>query len=107
MRSSVIEQAEALVMLCTEQGFPTWLAGGMILRGVALAVRGQGEEPIGQIRQSLATYRATGAAVWCPYFLALLAEAYRQAGQAEAGLTALAEALATVRATGERWWEAD
>jgi predicted ATPase len=101
------EQAQALVKLCTEQGFPTWLAGGMILRGAALAAQGQRDEPIGQIRKSLATYRATGAVIWCPYFLALLAEASWRAGQAEAGLTALAEALATVHATGERWWEAE
>jgi predicted ATPase len=51
--------------------------------------------------------RATGTALWEPYFLALLAEAYGQEGQIEAGLAALSEALAAVQATGERWGEAE
>jgi predicted ATPase len=45
--------------------------------------------------------------VSCPYFLALLADAYGQAGQPEAGLTVLAEACTLVEATEERWWEAE
>ena len=65
-----------MIALSTEQGFPFWLAWGTILRGWALAEQGQGEEGIAQIRQGLAAYRATGAELWRPYFLALLAEAY-------------------------------
>jgi predicted ATPase len=42
-----------------------------------------------------------------PYFLALLAEAYRIPGAPEAGLTALAEALTLAETTGERWYEAE
>src|SRR5260370_13859907 len=50
-------------------------------------------------------YRATGAEIARPYFLALLAEAYGAVGEPEAGLTALAEALTLVDTTGERWYE--
>ena len=46
------------------------------------------------MHQGLAAYRATGAELTRPYFLALLAEAYGKVGQAEEGLTVLAEALA-------------
>ena len=59
------------------------------------------------MRQGLAAYRATGAELFRPYFLALLAEACKDAGQAEEGLTVLAEALATMDETGECWWEAE
>ena len=38
------EQAEAVMTLATEQGFPYWLAFGAIVRGWALAEQGQGEE---------------------------------------------------------------
>src|SRR5262249_43031865 len=38
------EWAEATMQLCTEQGFPLWLAGGTVLRGWALAEQGQREE---------------------------------------------------------------
>jgi predicted ATPase len=60
-----------------------------------------------QMHQGLAAWRATGAAVFRPYGLTLLAEVSAQAGQREAGLTLLAEALAAVDDTGERRWEAE
>jgi predicted ATPase len=74
---------------------------------LALAEQGQGEEGIAQMRQGLTAYHATGAEVWKPYFLALLAEAYGITGQIEEGLTTLAEALDVVNRTGERFYEAE
>jgi predicted ATPase len=96
-----------VITLCGEQGFPFWLAWGTIIRGWALAEQSQGEEGIAQMRQGLAAWRATGAELQRPYYLALLAEAYGKIGQAEEGLSALAEALAVVHKTGERWYEAE
>ena len=101
------ERAEAAMTLSTEQGFPLWLAIGMILRGGTLAAQGQRSEGIGQMRQGLAVFQATGAAVGRPYFLTLLAEVYGRGGQTEEGLSALDEALAAVQKTGERWCEAE
>ena len=102
-----LERAEAAITLSTEQGFPQLLALGTALRGWALRERQQGMAGIAQIHEGLAAWRATGAELLRPYFLALLAEAYREAGQAEDGLRVLDEALMTVRDTGERWWEAE
>ena len=59
------------------------------------------------MRQGLTAYEATGAAIWRPYFLAMLAEGYGQVGAADEGLRVLAEALAAVQATGEQVWEAE
>ena len=101
------EQAEALIALATEQGFALFLAIGGILRGGALTALGHRGEQVGQIRQELAAVRETGTALWVPYFLGLLAEAYAQEGQVEVGLATLAEALAAAQATGERWGEAE
>jgi predicted ATPase/class 3 adenylate cyclase len=101
------ERAEATITLSVEQGFVLWLAWGTIQRGWALAVEGQTEEGIQQIRQGLAAFQATGAEVWRPYHLALLAEAYGKVGRIEEGLTVLAEALTVVDNTGERLWEAE
>ena len=55
------------------------------------------------MQQGLAAYRAMGAELQRPSFLALLAEAYGKVGQVEEGLTVLAEALALVDKTGERY----
>jgi predicted ATPase/class 3 adenylate cyclase len=97
--------AEAAISLATEQGFPYWIAVGTILRGWALAHQGQAKEGIEQLHQGLIAFRATGAELWRPYFLALLAEAHGTMEQPDSGLTALAEALTLVDTTGERWYE--
>ena len=99
------ERAEATIVLATEQGFPYCMAQGSMLRGWTLAHQGQAQEGIEQLAQGLMDYRATGAEVMQPYFLALLADAHRIMGQPEAGLMVLTEALALVDTTGERWCE--
>jgi class 3 adenylate cyclase/predicted ATPase len=101
------ERAEAAIILTQEQGFPYWMAVGSIMRGWTLAQQGQAQEGIEQINQGMMDYRATGAEIARPYWLALLAEAHGTMGQPEAGLTALAEALTVVDKTGERWYEAE
>jgi TOMM system kinase/cyclase fusion protein len=101
------ERAEAAMTLSTKQGFPLWLAIGMILRGGTPAEQGQGSEGIARVREGLAAFQATGAEVGRPYFLALLAEVYGRGGQAEERLSVLDEALAAVQKTGERWCEAE
>jgi predicted ATPase len=101
------ELAEAAITLSTEQRFPLWLTWGTVLRGWALAAQGQVEEGIGQMRQGLAAHRATGAALFRPSFLALLAEAYGNGGKVEEGLSVLVDALADVKRNREHWWEAE
>ncbi|MGH8008155.1 MAG: ATP-binding protein, partial [Candidatus Binatia bacterium] len=101
------EQAEALIALCTEQGFPLFFAWGTTLRGWALAEQGHAEQGIAQIHQGLTACRATAGEALRPYFLALLAEAYGKAGQPAAGLAVLAEAQALVNKTGERHHEVE
>jgi predicted ATPase len=101
------ERAEAAIILATEQGFPFWRARGAVLRGWALVHQGRAQEGIAQITQGLRAYRATGAELGRPHFLALLAEAYGTMGEPKAGLTVLTEALTLAETTGERWYEAE
>ncbi len=102
--SATQERAEAAMSLAKEQGFPYWMAFGALLRGWALAHQGQTEEGVEQMHHGLRAWRATGAELVRPYFLALLAEAYGTMEQPAAGLTVLAEALTLVDTTGERWY---
>jgi predicted ATPase len=76
------ERVKVIIALSHEQGFPFWLAMGLIWQGWVLAEQGQGEEGITQMRQGLAAVRATGARQGGPYALTLLAEAYGKVGQA-------------------------
>jgi predicted ATPase len=104
---AVHEQAEAAVALSTAQGFPQWAAWGTSLRGWALAMQGQGEAGMAQVRQGIASFRATGAAVFIPYFYTVLADVCDHLGRTADGLQALAEAHTLVEQHEERWWEAE
>jgi predicted ATPase len=106
-RRATQERADATINLTTEQGFPQLKAIGSLLHGWALAQQGQAKEGIEQLHQGLRAYRATGAVVFQPYFLALLAEVYGTTGEPEAGLTVLAEALTLTDTTGQRWYESE
>ena len=97
--------ATALVKLSRDQGFPFLLAGGHIHCGAALVAQGQSDAGIGQILEGLAIWQSTGAELWRPYFLAMLARAYGQSGKADEGLATLSEALTVVTRTGEHWFE--
>jgi class 3 adenylate cyclase/predicted ATPase len=100
-------QAEAALALCTEQGFGAYRAWSLLPRGWALAQQGEVAEGIAQIREGFAAWRATGAGVAWPWFLALLAEAYGTVGQLEEGLRAVEEALAAVQHNEEGHYEAE
>jgi predicted ATPase len=101
------EHTAPAMRLATDQGFPYWMAFGTILHGWALAHQGQAQAGIEQIHQGLVAFRATGAEMLRPHFLALLAEVYGIMGQPEAGLTALAEALRLTDATSVHWYESE
>jgi predicted ATPase len=100
-------QAEALLALAHEQGFPFWGALATILHGWALMAHGQHTVGVTQMQQGLAAYHATGAAMGQTYLRGLLVEGYGNVGQVDTGLRLVAEILAEVERTGERMWEAE
>jgi predicted ATPase len=60
-----------------------------------------------QVRQGITSYRATGAALYVPFFCTVLADVSAHLGHTDAGLQALAEAYTLVERYDERWWEAE
>jgi predicted ATPase len=102
-----MERAETSRSLVNEHGFVQQMANETYRQGLLLAQQGQLQAGIAHMQQGWAAYRATGANVRQPMYLAPLAEAYGQAGQVDEGLQVLAEALAYVEQAGERWWEAE
>jgi predicted ATPase len=99
--------AEAAVALATEQGFPLWAAMGTILRGWALAMQGQGEEGMTQLREGIAAHRATGSVQHVSYYYTMLADISAHLGHTKDGLQALAEAHTLMEQQEARWWEAE
>jgi predicted ATPase len=98
---AVQAQADALLALAIEQGFPLWVGFGTCWRGWALAMQGQGEVGLEQLRQGMAAVLATGQELMRPLGLVLLAEAAGHVGQVEDGLRLLAEALTMLEASGQ------
>lgn len=101
------EHACALINLSTEHEASQWLAAGTIIDGAVRAELGEGEMAIARIRRGLADYRSTGAHLFVPYFLSLLARACLRLGEPREGLRVIAEALERARTTGELLWEAE
>jgi predicted ATPase len=101
------EQADEVNAVTVEQGFPFWDALGMIYRGWLKVKKDDVGEGISLLRRGSSAYRATGAEVWMPHHIALLAGAYELSGQIEEAATQLSEALQIVERTGERWLEAE
>jgi predicted ATPase len=97
---AVQAQAEALVALATDQGFPLWVGLGTCMRGWALAMQGQDEGGLAQLHQGLTTVVATGQGISRSACLTLFAEAAGHAGQVEKGLHLLAAALMAFEASG-------
>jgi tetratricopeptide (TPR) repeat protein len=96
-----------VIELSSRQNFALWLAGGEILRGAARSVSGNTAEGIAWIEDGIRDYRATGAMLRMPYFLALKAEALYFAGRVSEALEAITEAEGAVERSEERWWYAD
>jgi predicted ATPase len=99
--------ASDLIELSTRQNFAFWLPGGEILRGWARSASGETGEGIAWIEDGIRDYRAIGAMVRMPYFLALKAEALYFAGHVSEALETINEADAMAERREERWWSAE
>jgi predicted ATPase len=105
--ASLDEWADQLVAVATEQGFPYWRAQGTIFRGWVTVKKGDVAEGTSLLRSGSTAFRATGAELWMPHYIALLARAGDIAGQIEEAVTLLDDALRIVERTGERWFVAE
>jgi class 3 adenylate cyclase/predicted ATPase len=103
----VRREAEALVAFAVELGFPLPAAVGLVVEGWALSAAGSVEDGIARMCRGLADYRATGATLWVPDLLALLADSHLRLGRAAAGLAVVQEALDRTEDGGSRWLEAE
>ena len=104
---AVHAHAEAAVALATTQNFPSWVAFGTSCRGWALALQGQREEGLIQVRQGIADWRATGSRLYLPYLYTMLADIYDHLGHTADGLQALAEAHTLLEQHEVGYWEAE
>jgi class 3 adenylate cyclase/tetratricopeptide (TPR) repeat protein len=88
----VLACAEALQAHCVEHGLPYFATFATVHRGSAISELGSSEEGLALVQEGLAAYRATGALLYLPNFLNLLAHCYRRARQPKEGFRYLDEA---------------
>ena len=91
---------------CTEHVLPYFAAISTVHRGSALSRLGSTDQGLALVAKGLAAYRATGALVWVPKVLSLLADCYRNAGEPREGLKCLDEAACLIEAMQMRSAEA-
>jgi len=99
--------AGQLVAVATEYGFPHWRGEGTAFRGWVELKNGDVAQGISLLRSGMAAYRSTGAEVYIPHYVGLLARAYEIAAQFDEALTLLDDALRIVKRTGESWFAAE
>jgi predicted ATPase len=92
-------QAETLLPLALQHGFPLFVGLGTCWQGWVLAMQGQGEAGLAQLHQGLVVILATGQETARSLGLMLLAEAMGHVGQNAEGLGLLAEARTALKAS--------
>jgi tetratricopeptide (TPR) repeat protein len=101
------KRADELVAVAAEQGFSQWRADGMIHRGWIKVKNGDVAEGLSLLRSGSTAFRATGAVMYMPYHMALLARGCEIARQYEEASALLDDAFQIVERTGERWLQAE
>jgi predicted ATPase len=104
---TMLRSAEEVLAISSEQGFPRFLAAGIMMHGWCLGTTGQAAEGIQRLLKGITIYRGAGMKLLQPFSLMTLAEIYGQARQPEEGLKQLAEAAEVIETTKERWAEAE
>lgn len=90
---STLAHANEVLELANRFTMPYWAAWARTLRGWALAHAGEPARGIAEMLEGLERYRATGARLFEPSTLGLLAECHSLAGNAAAARLAIDEAL--------------
>jgi class 3 adenylate cyclase/predicted ATPase len=101
------EHAEAAGAIARERGFAVYVGWTTVLQGWALGGREASADAVAEIRRGLDASWTTGAGLFTPYWLSLLASTHARLGQPQEGLAAVAEALEVTARTGERLFESD
>jgi len=101
------ENAEELLQIANEMNYPGWLGMAISFKGLGLALLGQIQEGIEQMREGIEIRLPKGIRLNLTEKLGSLAEMQSKAGTPDEGLASLTEAFALVEKTDEHYWEAE
>lgn len=101
--SDALRRLDELTVVLADNGIAYYQAVATILRGWCIAALGRFEQALPLLVAGLATYRATGSALYLSGFLRMSAESYRRAGKVAEALPLIEEAITVMNATGQCW----
>jgi predicted ATPase len=105
------KQAEAAgeesIHISTAQGFAFWHAAGQLFKAGGMLLQHRVREGLPLLHSGLHAFQAGGAGIGVPYFLSVLADAYKQNGEFQDARRTLDEALAIGERNDERFQEAE
>jgi class 3 adenylate cyclase/predicted ATPase len=105
--SSMLQSADELLAISSEQGFPGYVEVGNMMRAWCRGTMGHETESIQVLLEEVSRRRARRAALFLPVYLMMLGEAFGITGQPAEGLKQLGEALKLIETTRECWAEAE
>lgn len=99
--------AERVVRLAEEQGFPNWLAQGLVYRGWAMSAGNERAAALALVRQGIEIWQMTGSELVTPMFHGWHADAALSAGELGVARAAAEAGLAQATRNGEHWWDTE
>ena len=100
-----LQVSEEALRYAGEHHFPYWTAITNVIRGWAVGLADEPARGCALIREGLAAYRAQGAVLALPWFLATLAEVHLIANRCDEALALLTEALSLAERNDEQFYE--
>ena len=102
---SLLDELDALADKKDTTSF--WKATSIAFRGGLFALTGKASDAVREITSGMALLRSTGAALYEPCHLYLLAMAYADLGQLDDAQRCIDDAIDKVERTNEKWCEAE
>jgi serine/threonine protein kinase/tetratricopeptide (TPR) repeat protein len=99
--------AEETIAIGTEQGFPFWLAEGLLHKGFSLLLDGQTEACLQTLQSGLDVFNMTGAKLSLCHFYAIFAAAYLQGGKNDQAMQRIDEAIEASATNGNVFFLAE
>jgi predicted ATPase len=103
----VQQAADEELTLGAEQSFELWHALATLHKGAGMLLKGRRDEALPLLLEGFRDFRATGAEVRAPAYLALLGDAYTQCARFAEAHKTLDEALAVAEKNDDRCHEAE
>jgi predicted ATPase len=105
--SAANAQVDELIALADEKGSPYFKAFGIALQGNLFAMTGKASDAVQAITSGMTSLRSTGATLYEPWHLCVLAMAYAELGQFDDARRCIDDAIDKVERSKEKWCEAE